>query len=244
MHYSEYCMKGTRYVISPTGDIRFYDDLRKVSKLHRRFLTYVENMPRKRLPLQYLILKRCIDLLGAMIGLLCCLFPFLVIIIAIKFDSAGSPFYRQARVGKNGKVFKIIKFRTMFKDAESRTGPVWAAQSDPRLTKVGRFLRRTKLDELPQLINVLLGQMSLVGPRPERPEFVLRFVEIMPAYDRRHEIKPGLTGLAQLYQGYDDSANSVYRKLRWDIKYMEKMGLKMDIRLIFKTISALLRGKV
>ncbi|HEX29243.1 hypothetical protein DRN32_01880 [Thermococci archaeon] len=244
MHYSEYCIRGAKYLISPTGDIRFYDDLRKVVKHHREFLRYVESMPRRELPLQYLILKRCIDLLGAIIGLLCCLLPFLVIIIAIKFDSAGSPFYRQARVGKNGKVFKIIKFRTMFKDAESKTGPIWAAQSDPRLTRVGKFLRRTKLDELPQLVNILLGQMSFVGPRPERPEFVFRFVEIMPAYDRRHEIKPGLTGLAQLRHGYDKSATSVYRKLRWDIKYMERIGLKMDIWLILKTISALVRGKV
>lgn len=243
MHYSEYC-KGARYVTSPTGDAGFYDDLRRVAELHRRFLTCVERMPKKKLPLWYLILKRSIDLLGATVGLLCCLFPFLVIIIAIMFDSPGSPLYRQSRVGKDGKVFKIIKFRTMFKDAESRTGPIWATHSDPRLTRVGKFLRRTKLDELPQLINVLLGQMSLVGPRPERPEFVFRFVEIMPAYDRRHDIKPGLTGLAQLYQGYDDSANSVYRKLRWDVKYMEKMGLRMDMMLIFKTISAFLRGKV
>ena len=245
MHYREYCLDGAKHLgASPTGDMGFYEDLKKVAKLHSAFFKSVELMPPVRLPLWYLILKRAIDFVGSAVGLLLCSFPFLVISIAIKFDSSGPVFYRQSRVGKNGKVFKIFKFRTMVKDAESKTGPIWASDKDPRLTRVGRFLRRTKIDELPQLINVLIGQMSFVGPRPERPEFVFNFVNIIPAYDRRHDVKPGITGLAQLFLGYDKSAESVYKKLRWDVKYIRNMGLRMDMWLIFKTIWALLRGKV
>ncbi|RKY03932.1 hypothetical protein DRP77_05155 [Candidatus Poribacteria bacterium] len=245
MHYREYCMlNGAKHLgISPTGDIGFYEELKIIAKKHSSFFSSVELMSPVKAPRWYPILKRLIDTTASILGLMFCSFPFLIISIAVKFDTSGPVFYRQDRVGKNGKVFKMLKFRTMVKDAELKTGPIWASDEDPRLTRVGRFLKRSKLDELPQLINVLIGDMSLVGPRPERPEFVLNFVEIIPAYDRRHDVKSGITGLAQLFSGYDKGAESIYRKLRWDVRYIKKMGLKMDMWLIFRTIWALFKGE-
>jgi lipopolysaccharide/colanic/teichoic acid biosynthesis glycosyltransferase len=185
-----------------------------------------------------------LDILLSSVGILVCAIPFLVIAIAIKLDSPGRVFYRQARVGKGGEVFQIIKFRTMSDNAERGTGPVWAAVKDPRLTRVGAFLRGMRLDELPNLFNVLKGDMGLVGPRPERPEFVYWFIQYMSAFDRRHDVKPGITGLAQLKNGYDTSAASVYRKLRWDVEYIKRKCLSLDLWIIYCTVFAVLRGKV
>ena len=129
--------------------------------------------------------------------------------------------------------------------AERLTGPVWAAANrDPRLTHVGLFLRKVRLDELPNLFNILKGDMRLVGPRPERPEFVYWFIQYMPAFDRRHEIKPGITGLAQLRNGYDTSPESVYRKLRWDIQYIKRKCLRTDFWIVCHTLIAILQGRV
>jgi lipopolysaccharide/colanic/teichoic acid biosynthesis glycosyltransferase len=131
----------------------------------------------------------------------------------------------------------------MVQDAERRTGPVWAKKEDPRLTVVGKVLRKSKIDELPQLFNVIKGEMSLVGPRPERPCFVEKFAEIVPGYNRRHDVIPGITGLAQLRNGYDSVPKDIYRKLRYDVTYMKKMGMIIDLRLLMETFLAVLLVK-
>jgi lipopolysaccharide/colanic/teichoic acid biosynthesis glycosyltransferase len=131
----------------------------------------------------------------------------------------------------------------MVQDAERKTGPVWAKKDDPRLTAVGRVLRKTKIDELPQLFNVIKGDMSLVGPRPERPCFVQRFSEIMPGYNRRHDVIPGITGLAQLRNGYDSTPNHIYRKVRYDVTYIKNRGMAIDFRLLVETFLAVLLAK-
>ncbi len=135
----------------------------------------------------------------------------LVVAIMVKITSSGPVFYRQSRMGLNGRLFNIIKFRTMCADAESQTGPVWAKKNDARITFIGKFLRKTHIDELPQLINVLKGDMSIIGPRPERPFFADKFNDEIDGYSRRLTVKPGITGLAQCYQKYDETVKDVER---------------------------------
>ena len=161
--------------------------------------------------------------------------------IAIKLTSPGPVFYKQRRVGKDGHPFAIMKLRTMKHDAEKETGAVWASKNDPRVTPVGRVLRQTRLDELPQLFNVLRGDMSLLGPRPERLRFVEEFKQIMPMYDLRHSVRPGITGWAQVNQGYDTCTEDVFRKLRYDLYYIRNMSLSLDLRIILRTILIMLR---
>lgn len=225
---------------APTDNIEFCTELKKIAERFHQYLASVESMRRMQPSKGYLIIKRCIDILVGIIGLLLLSPIFLVMAIAIKLDSSGPVFFSQKRVGKNGKMFMIHKFRTMVKDAEAKTGPIWAKNEDPRITKVGKFLRKTKLDELPQLWNLLKGQMTLVGPRPERPEFTEQFVQIIPAFARRLDVTQGITGLAQLRNGYDDCPISIYKKLRFDVKYMKVMSLSVDIRLLMETIRAVL----
>ena len=217
--------------------------LRFAVKKHLQNLLEMERMPRGNLPIWYIITKRLIDVLGGIIGLII-LSPLMLTIAAlIKFDSEGPVFYCQKRVGKNGKAFKMFKFRTMVADAEKKTGPVWARENDPRVTAVGRILRNSKLDELPQLFNLINGKMSLVGPRPERPYFVGQFREIVPSYEHRLTMIPGITGLAQLRNGYDREAEDVIRKLKYDLTYMQQRGLWTDLKLIFETIAAVVTKK-
>ena len=163
--------------------------------------------------------------------------------IAIKLDSRGTVLYSQERVGYGGKTFRIYKFRTMVQDAEKQTGPTWASKSDPRITRVGQFLRKTRIDEIPQLLNVLAGNMSVIGPRPERPYFVEKFKENIPMYGNRLKVKPGLTGLAQVESGYDESEEDVKRKLSYDITYIQKQNILLDLKIMFKTIWVVLTGK-
>jgi exopolysaccharide biosynthesis polyprenyl glycosylphosphotransferase len=190
-----------------------------------------------------LVLKRVLDLAGTLIGI-AVLSPVMVpLALAIKLTSRGPVIYAQQRVGRFGQVFKIYKFRSMQIDAE-QTGPVWAAKrDDPRLTLIGGFLRRTHLDELPQLINVLKGEMSLVGPRPERPCFVEELDQAIPRYDERHLIKPGMTGLAQIHYNYDQSLADVKRKLRYDLLYVKRMCLALDLRILFSTLITIATGR-
>ncbi|MBI1926493.1 sugar transferase [Candidatus Poribacteria bacterium] len=244
MHYKEYCKARYVHQSSPLVDRDFYQDLNKIAMRRHTVLTDLECLPFKESSGFGAAAERCLDILLSLSGLLVCIIPFLVIAIAIKIDSPGPVFYRQARVGKQGKIFYIIKFRTMNVNAERRTGPVWAAVGDPRLTRVGAFLRKMRLDELPNFFNILKGDMRLIGPRPERPEFVYWFVRYMRAFDRRHDVKPGIAGLAQLKNGYDTSAMSVYRKVRWDIEYIKRKNLRMDVWIIFHTLVAVLRGRI
>jgi lipopolysaccharide/colanic/teichoic acid biosynthesis glycosyltransferase len=155
--------------------------------------------------------------------------------LAVKLTSRGPVFYTQTRVGRGGRLFSIIKLRTMFYNCESLTGPRWCVPGDSRITLVGRFLRKTHLDELPQLVNVLCGDMSLIGPRPERPEFIPDLERALPAYRQRLNVRPGVTGLAQVQLPPDTDIESVRRKLAHDLFYVRRLGPWMDVRLLFCT---------
>ena len=217
------------------------------------------------------IVKRTLDVIGALIGIIVCT-PFWILVpLAIVLDSRGPVFYTQTRVGINrrrkdrrcfplsqredrrgverrrenymGKPFKVIKFRTMVQDAEKLSGPVWATKDDSRITKLGRLLRKTRLDEIPQFINVLKGDMALVGPRPERPSFVRELSSKVANYSGRLDVKPGLTGLAQVENGYDSSVASVAEKVRFDLQYIRNWSLWYDIKIMFKTVIVVITGK-
>ncbi len=166
-----------------------------------------------------------------------------LVAVAVKLDSRGAVFYTQERVGKNGRAFKIIKFRSMNADAEDQSGPVWAGADDPRVTRVGRIIRKLRLDELPQFINVMRGDMNFVGPRPERPVFVERLSEIVPYYSQRHLVKPGLTGWAQIKYPYGSSVEDAIEKLMYDLYYIKNQSLLLDAIIIFETIKIVLFGR-
>jgi exopolysaccharide biosynthesis polyprenyl glycosylphosphotransferase len=168
---------------------------------------------------------------------------WLLVALAIKIDSRGPVLYKQQRVGKDGKEFTIYKFRSMVKDAESRSGPKWAEKEDPRITRIGKLIRRARVDEAPQFFNVLIGDMSLVGPRPERPFFVEQLKNQIPFYSRRLKVKPGITGWAQIKGGYDTSIENVRQKLQYDLFYLENMSLRMDLKILLNTIYVMLLGK-
>jgi sugar transferase (PEP-CTERM system associated) len=169
--------------------------------------------------------------------------PLMVAIaIAIRMDSCGPVLYRQERVGQRGKIFRLMKFRSMCENAECETGPVWAVKNDCRITRVGRIIRNLRLDELPQLFNVLKGEMSFVGPRPERPHFVDMLKEEIPYYDKRHCIKPGITGWAQIEYEYSDSIESALEKLKYDFYYIKNLNIFLDFLIIFKTLKIVFFG--
>jgi lipopolysaccharide/colanic/teichoic acid biosynthesis glycosyltransferase len=189
----------------------------------------------------YEALKRVIDVAAALAGLLITGSLFPLIAAAIRVESRGPSIYRQQRVGVHGRVFTLFKFRTMWQDAEAN-GARWAAPGDPRVTRFGRLLRRTRIDELPQLWNVLRGDMSLVGPRPERPEFVERLAQAIPHYRERNLIKPGLTGWAQIQYGYGASVEDARRKLCYDLYYLKHRCTDFDFAVIFRTIGTFLLG--
>ncbi|PKL89214.1 MAG: sugar transferase [Ignavibacteriae bacterium HGW-Ignavibacteriae-2] len=188
-------------------------------------------------------LKRLMDIVFSFIFLVVTSPVIIGVSIAIKIDSKGPAFYKQERSGLNGKPFKILKFRSMVQDAEKASGPVWSQKGDPRVTKVGRFIRRVRLDEVPQMINVLLGDMSLVGPRPERPYFVEKLSKEIPLYKRRLKVRPGVTGWAQVKHKYDETVEDVKTKLRYDLFYIENMTLRNDLKILFRTIFVVLFGK-
>ena len=169
------------------------------------------------------------------------LFPLIALLI--KLDSPGPVFFRQERVGEDGKVFTLWKFRSMRKDAERNTGPVWAKAQDSRVTRVGRYLRRTRLDEVPQLFNVLKGDMSLVGPRPERPNFVDELSKTIPFYYLRHSVKPGVTGWAQINYGYGNSVEDAVEKLQYDLFYIKNVSWALDLLVLLHTIKTVLVRK-
>ncbi len=177
----------------------------------------------------------------ALIGTIVALPVMLIAAAAVKMTSKGPVLFRQARVGVDGEVFTLYKFRSMYVDAEARTGAVWAAKNDPRVTPVGRWLRRLRIDELPQLWNVLRGEMSIVGPRPERPEFVKVLAEKIPYYRQRHCVKPGITGWAQINHKYGDSIEDTVIKLEYDLYYIKHLSVALDIYIIFHTLKTMLR---
>jgi len=188
-------------------------------------------------------IKRIFDILVA--GVLfvgsCWLWP--LIALAIKLDSRGPVFYFQERSGKNGRVFRLMKFRTMQVDAEKERGPVWAQKDDPRVTRIGRILRRLRLDELPQVLNVLSGSMSMVGPRPERPEILRELAGKIPFFHDRLLMKPGITGWAQVNYPYAGSVEDSMRKLQFDLYYLKYMSLRLDLLILLRTVRTVLAGK-
>ncbi len=179
----------------------------------------------------------------AAVGIAVSLPVMLLTALAVRFSSAGPILYRQVRVGFNDVPFTLYKFRSMRADAEARTGPVWASKDDPRITRVGRIIRKLRLDELPQLFNVLKGEMSLVGPRPERPEFVRALSEYIPYYRQRHCVRPGITGWAQINYKYGDTVEDTAAKLEFDLYYIKNMSLGLDTFIIFHTIKAMLLSR-
>ena len=191
---------------------------------------------------RYRQLRSSVDYGIALIGLMFATPLFLLVGLITKLFSPGPVFYTQARVGKDGRVFNIIKFRTMCVNAESQTGPTWTKENDTRITGFGRILRKAHLDELPQLINVLKGEMSIIGPRPERPYFVNTLKKEIHGYTGRLSVKPGITGLAQCYCKYDESISDVKRKLRYDIIYIKKMCWMLDFKILWRTLNVCLLG--
>jgi lipopolysaccharide/colanic/teichoic acid biosynthesis glycosyltransferase len=217
------------------------------------------------------VFKRTIDILGATVGIILTAPVMALVALAVKIDSRGPVFYSQTRVGINrrrggrrlaaitasadrrsrdrrredlhGRPFSILKFRTMVVDAEKRSGPVWATQNDPRITRIGKFLRKTRLDEIPQFLSVLKGDMSLVGPRPERPKFVADLSTKIDNYTHRLDVKPGITGLAQVENGYDSSLASVTRKVQYDLQYIRTWSVFSDLRILAKTVVVVITGK-
>ena len=189
-------------------------------------------------------LKRITDMLLAAVGL-CIALPMLALIAVLtKLDSYGPVFFRQERVGENGRIFTLYKFRTMVQDAEKETGPVWAQDTDPRTTRLGKILRRTGLDEIPQMFNVLIGDMSFVGPRPERPHFVAELQEKIPYYSQRLVVKPGITGWAQVRYGYGATVEDAIEKLQFDLYYIKNMSFFLDMLILLSTAHKVLFAKV
>ncbi len=180
------------------------------------------------------VAKRAMDIVLSLIGLILILPFFPLIALLIKVTSKGEIFYVQERFGMDGKIFKLYKFRTMIKDAEKETGPIWASDNDPRVTSIGKFLRKFSIDEIPQLINVLKGDMSLVGPRPERPYFVESFREKIPRYMLRHKVKSGVTGWAQVHGLRGNTP--LEERIKYDLYYIENWSILLDIKIIWMTI--------
>jgi lipopolysaccharide/colanic/teichoic acid biosynthesis glycosyltransferase len=192
--------------------------------------------------IQYDFLKRMIDVVGSIIAFMVLSPFFLITTLFLKIFSPGPVFYRQARVGQYGKHFEIYKFRTMKVDAEKYSGPVWATKNDNRLIPGGNFLRKSKIDEIPQFINVLKGEMSIIGPRPERPFFVERLKKQIPDYEKRLNIKPGITGLAQVLHQADETIKDVKLKIKYDLLYIRKMCLLTDVHILLQTVRFVFMG--
>ncbi|MFH1593621.1 MAG: sugar transferase [Candidatus Omnitrophota bacterium] len=187
--------------------------------------------------------KRVFDTIVAGIGVVVAAPAIALTAIVIKTVSKGPVFFKQERVGWGGRVFYIYKLRTMMVDAEKETGPVWAREDDPRFIRFGKIIRKLHLDELPQLYNVLKGEMSIVGPRPERPIFVKQLSADIKEYRKRLGVKPGITGLAQVWHKYDETLEDVKKKIKYDLLYIRKMCLMVDIRILFRTVIVAALGK-
>jgi len=188
----------------------------------------------------YRATKRSMDILGSMAAVIVLSPVCILTALLIKLTSKGQVIFRQTRLGLNGQTFEIYKFRTMRADAEKHTGPVWAVKNDNRLIPGGSFLRKTHIDEIPQFINVLKGEMSIIGPRPERPFFVDKFKNQITGYEKRLLVKPGITGLAQVWHRYDETIKDVKIKVKYDLLYIKKMCLLTDLQILYQTIRVVL----
>jgi sugar transferase (PEP-CTERM system associated) len=189
------------------------------------------------------IVKRALDLAFGIAGLLLMAPAMAALAIAIRLESRGPILYLQVRVGLRGRTFQLWKFRSMRIDAEHMTGAQWARQEDPRVTRVGRFIRKYRLDEMPQFLNIIRGEMSFIGPRPERPEFVKKLRQEISYYDERHSVRPGLTGWAQVQYQYGASVEDAWRKLEYDLFYLQNMSIFFDLVILLKTVRIVLTGQ-
>ncbi len=212
----------------------------EVENLNPSWLVFNEGFRRNSM---LLFLRRVLSMSISAVGLILAAPIIPLVMLAIKLDSKGPIFYAQDRVGRNKRVFKVIKFRTMRQDAEAGTGPQWAGDQDPRVTRVGRFLRTSRLDEIPQLWCVLKGDMALVGPRPERPEFVEWLTKEIPYYGVRHLVRPGLTGWAQVRYRYGSTIEHAREKLQYDLYYIKNVSIGFDLLIVFQTVKTVLLGR-
>jgi sugar transferase (PEP-CTERM system associated) len=190
-----------------------------------------------------LIAKRISDLIFGTAGLLLALPIMAGVALAVALDSGRPVIYRQQRVGLRGRTFDVLKFRSMRTDAEKSGKPQWAAAADPRVTRIGKYLRKFRFDELPQFINIIRGEMSFVGPRPERPAFVEQLRNVIPYYDERHRVRPGLTGWAQVQYSYGSSEEDAFRKLEYDLFYLKNMSVTFDLMIVAKTLRIIATGE-
>lgn len=211
---------------------------KKTESKEYNFLTKLSNLNKKKT--KYLLWKRVFDLLFSVILAIPAIPIILIFGIAVKIETPGKMFYRQERVGLMGKPIYVTKIRSMYSDAESKSGAVWATKNDSRVTKVGKFMRKTRIDELPQILNVLVGDMSFIGPRPERFVFTEQFSEEINGFEKRLTVKPGLSGLAQVRGGYTATPKE---KLNDDLEYINKIGIGTDAAIVFQTILVVITGR-
>jgi sugar transferase (PEP-CTERM system associated) len=209
----------------------------EVENLYPSWLVFGEGFRRST---AFIVVRRVVSIVISLAGLILALPLFPLIMLAIRLDSRGPVFYTQTRVGKAGRIFKVVKFRTMRQDAEAASGPQWAGDNDPRVTRVGRFLRSSRLDEIPQLWCVLKGDMAFVGPRPERPEFIEWLSKEIPYYGVRHMVRPGLTGWAQVKYKYGSTVQDSREKLQYDLFYIKNASIGLDLLIMFLTVKTVL----
>ncbi|MDQ3099780.1 MAG: sugar transferase [Bacteroidota bacterium] len=228
---------GTRVKIIPD----MYDILSGSVKMSSIFGAPLIEVNPEIMPAWQFSLKRGIDIIVSFLSLILLAPLLLILAIAVKLSSPGPIFFRQERVGKHGRLFQIIKFRSMYSDAE-RNGPQLSSSADPRITPLGRYMRRTRMDELPQFWNVLKGDMSLVGPRPERQHFIDAITQLAPHYRHLHKVRPGITSWGQVKFGYAENVDQMIRRLKYDILYIENMSLAVDLKILAYTVLIILKG--
>jgi sugar transferase (PEP-CTERM system associated) len=209
----------------------------EVESLYPSWLVFNEGFRRSA---GFILIRRMLSIIISLIGLLLTLPLLPLIMLAVRLDSNGPVFYTQTRMGKGGRFFKVVKFRTMRQDAEADSGPQWAGNHDPRVTRVGKFLRTTRLDEIPQLWCVLKGDMAFVGPRPERPEFIEWLSKEIPYYGVRHMVRPGITGWAQIKYKYGSTIEDALQKLQYDLYYIKNASIGLDLLIMFQTVKTVL----
>jgi exopolysaccharide biosynthesis polyprenyl glycosylphosphotransferase len=223
---------GVEFFIDPD----LFESLLAETPLGGKTLLPVVSMGETPLSGSAVVMKRFFDILGSACLILICIPFWTALALLIKLESKGPVFYTQERIGLDGRTFKVYKFRSMRVEAEAESGPVWATKDDPRTTRLGAWMRRNNIDETPQFLNVFRGDMSLVGPRPERPHFVDQFKEDVPSYLKRHLVKSGITGWAQVHGLRGDT--SIEERTRYDMWYIRNWSLLLDIKILFRTLRA------
>jgi sugar transferase (PEP-CTERM system associated) len=209
----------------------------EVENLNHSWLIFGDGFRRSTI---FIVVRRVVSIFISLIGLILTLPLLPLIMLAVRLDSEGPVFYTQTRVGKAGKFFKVVKFRTMRQDAEAANGAQWAGNNDPRVTRVGKILRTTRLDEIPQMWCVLKGDMAFVGPRPERPEFIALLSKEIPFYGVRHMVRPGVTGWAQIKYKYGSTIEDAREKLQYDLFYIKNASIGLDLLIMFQTVKTVL----